>query len=116
MFAEVNNAPRLPPSRGSHILPDIRHKRTRLNRKQTVRRSGALEKSENKVIQHLYSFHFESSTLSFLNRHQHENTKISTRNANFCSFILNTFVFIILKIIILFLFEGSFTHAMKTSS
>lgn len=45
------------------------------------------------IIQHMYSDPLEYSKLTFINRHQHENTKISTRNANFCSFILNTFFF-----------------------
>lgn len=39
----------------------------------------------------MYSDPLEYSKLTFFNRHQHENTKISTRNANFCSLILNTF-------------------------
>lgn len=45
------------------------------------------------IIQHMYSDPLEYSKLTFINRHQHENTKISTRNANFCSFLLNTFFF-----------------------
>lgn len=67
----------------------------------------------------MYSDPFEYSKLTFLNRHQHENTKISTRNANFCSFLLNTFVFNSInteKSYSLVLFEGSFTYTMKTSS
>lgn len=71
------------------------------------------------IIQHMYSDPFEYSKLTFLNRHQHENTKISTRNANFCSFLLNTFVFNSInteKSYSLDLFEGSFTYTMKTSS
>lgn len=43
------------------------------------------------IIQHMYSDPLEYAKLTFFNRHQHENTKISTRNANFCSLILNTF-------------------------
>lgn len=45
------------------------------------------------IIQRMYSDPLEYSKLTLINRHQHENTKISTRNANFCSFILNTFFF-----------------------
>lgn len=45
------------------------------------------------IIQRMYSDPLEYFKLTFINRHQHENTKISTRKANFCSFILNTFFF-----------------------
>lgn len=71
----------------------------------------------------MYNDPLEYSKLTFINRHQHENTKISTRNANFCSFILNTFFFDFNSInteksYSLFLFEGSyaFTYTMKTFS
>lgn len=60
----------------------------------------------------MYNDPLEYSKLTFLNRHQHENTKISTKNANFCIFLLNTFVFNSInteKSYSLLLFEGSFT-------